>query len=379
MIKRLFAFLCVPGMLLLGGCDAGLMMPLSGEISDIELILTLGIDRLEDGHLEMTFAGGEESFMGPQDGSNEPIIFSTQAATLTMAAKSAGMMSDKNIFLGNVEQVLIGEELAKSGIEGCLDYLIRDVDMRPGTNLFVARGRARDIMGGAGSGDSVDNKLRATLKNSRQLSRWGSCSLADAGRQLFSNQFMVIPAVGVSDGEVTQEGYGVFSGQKLESWLSDEESIGYNLITNSSRDDVLEVRDLDGRLAALNVLSSKVKCVPLKNGGRVTAIDLEVELKLSLNEVQSRQGGFTQRQLDHLEEQARHVEEGRIMAAVDTAKAMNSDFLGFSRSIKKKYPLLWRRIEDDWGKMFPHLGVNIKIDTKLERTYELIGSAKVAR
>ena len=377
MKRRVYALGAALITLFLGGCDAGLMMPLSDEISDIELILTLGIDRLEDGRFEMTFAGGEPSFSGPQGGSNEPIIFSTQAATLTMAAKSAGMMSDKNIFLGNVEQVLIGERLAQSGIEGCIDYLIRDVDMRPGTGLFVVKGSSRELIGGAGSGDTVDNKLTASVQNSLQLSRSGNYSLADAGRQLFSNQLMVIPAVGIRDGEVTLEGYGVFKGQRLERWLADEESIGYNLISNYSRDDVLEVRDLDGALAALNVLSSKAKCTPQRTGDRVTAIEIELELRLSLNEVQSRQGGFTARQLEHLQEQASHVEEGRIRAAVDAAQAMNSDFLGFSRKVKSAYPILWQKLESNWGEIFPTLRVYIKVDSKLERTYELIGSAKV--
>ncbi len=379
MKKKIFLSLAALCLLFAGGCDAGFMMPLSGEISDIELILTLGIDRLDDGRVEMTFAGGEQSFSGPQGGSNEPIIFSTRASTLSMAAKSAGMMSDKNIFLGNVEQVLIGEKMARSGIEGCVDYLIRDVDMRPGTSLFVAKGSARELMGGAGSGDAVDDKLSATLMNSRQLSRSGSYSLADAGRQLFSNQLMVIPAVGVQEGEVTLEGYGVFKGQQLESWLPDEESIGYNLITNSSRDDVLEVKDLDGRLAALNVLSSKVKCKPLRSGESIVAVELELEVRLSLNEVQSRQGGFTKEQLEHLEEQARHVEEGRMRAATDASQAMNSDFLGIARSIEQKYPLLWRKIKGDWAELYPQLPIYINVDSKLERTYELIGSAKVAQ
>lgn len=73
------------------------------------------------------------------------------------------------LYFGHVGQLLLGEELARQGVEPALDYILRDVETRLDTALYLVRGgtagkaitaagedgSAADPAGGAGGGRRV--------------------------------------------------------------------------------------------------------------------------------------------------------------------------------------------------------------------------------
>jgi spore germination protein KC len=124
------------------------------EIEDVAYVVTLGVDRREDNRLLVTArmavvqavggAGGQKS-----SATGGPVSFglvTADAETMNKALYTLNGSSTRRLDLRHLRAVIIGEELARSGIEPLLMEFVRHPQAREAAVLILARGRAFDVM-----------------------------------------------------------------------------------------------------------------------------------------------------------------------------------------------------------------------------------------
>ena len=122
--------------LTLTGCRRGPgLLPYAREIEDMELMQTLGVDRAGEGQVEVTASSGSGD---PAEGA--ATVVSGQAGTISAAVLGMQGEGSSYLYFGHVGQLLLGEGLARQGVEPALDYILRDVETRLDTALYLVRG-----------------------------------------------------------------------------------------------------------------------------------------------------------------------------------------------------------------------------------------------
>ena len=164
MRRVLCALLAAALLLPLAGCRRGVAaLPRGREIEDMELMQTLGVDAAEAGQVAVTASSGAGD--GPDSGAT---VVNGSAATLSAAVLGLQSEGASYLYFGHVGQLLAGEELARRGLWPTLDYVLRDVEMRLDTALYLVRG-----------GEARTARLGDSLART-EGPRWGSGRLLSA-------------------------------------------------------------------------------------------------------------------------------------------------------------------------------------------------------
>ncbi|NLI38627.1 MAG: Ger(x)C family spore germination protein, partial [Clostridiaceae bacterium] len=120
-------FLMLP--LLLTGCWN------NRELTDLNIVAGLGLDRTDDGRIILTVQVAEpgaiqSSSSGSGGGGGEkskPVfVASNEGETVFDALRGMLAVVDKKLFLSAAQVLILGERLAQDGIEEVLDFFQRD-------------------------------------------------------------------------------------------------------------------------------------------------------------------------------------------------------------------------------------------------------------
>ena len=118
----------------LAGCSP---LPRAREMGDMALLRTMGVDWLETG-LSVTASTGPRA-RGLQAEGQSALVLSAESQSLSGACLAMQGQSDSYVFFGYVDQLLLGEELARHGVVSVLDYFARDVELGLGAQLWLVR------------------------------------------------------------------------------------------------------------------------------------------------------------------------------------------------------------------------------------------------
>ena len=194
-------------MLLLTGCRrySG-FLPYAREIEDMELIRTLGVDGAGETGVAITASGGTSQ--------EETEVVSGEAGTISAAVLELQGEGSSYLYFGHVTQLLLGEELARRGFMPSLDYVLRDVEMRLETALYVVRnGTAGQAIEAAADDGSATDRLEALADDAGLTANSMPRTVKDVLAELDRQGASFLPAVLADDG-LTAAGYGILKSRR---------------------------------------------------------------------------------------------------------------------------------------------------------------------
>ncbi len=362
------------------------------ELNEIAIGVAMGFDKSGDKYriTSQVVDPGEVAAKEGGTGHTPVITYHATADTLFEALRKMTTMSPRKIYSSHVRMVVIGEELARDGIERFLDFLTRDHELRADYFFVVAKGTtAENVLKTFTSLDKIPaNELFDSLKTSEKA--WAptsSVTLHDLISDLVSKgKHPVLTGLKVKGSQKTGEskenveridtptrlqysGLGVFKKDKLIGWLNEEESKGYNYVMGNVRSTVGDVRCPQGGKVVMEIIRSKVD-----RKGKVTngkpEVDVDIRLEANVGEVECRNLDLTQTStINELEEKSEQIIKEFIEKTIKKAqKKYKADIFGFGEAIRRADPHFWRTVEKTWDQEFVELPVNIKIDHKIRRT-----------
>lgn len=339
----------------LAGCEAPGFLPYARELEDMALIRTMGVDAAGEGAVEVTVSSGRQGGQG-----EEPVVLSGRSATISGACLEMQGEGSSYIYYGHVGQLLLGEDLAARGVKPALEYVIRDVEMRPGTQLYLVRGRGAGaaIRAAAGAGGSAADRLEAMEDDAGLLSHSMPVTAGDALERLERDGAAFVPAVREEAGTLEAVGYGILKEGWLAGWAEGEAAEGINLLMGRVDADVLELEE-----AALRVVGAKTAVGPIFEGERLTGLSLRCRVDANLAEVSG--GAGPEELLQALEE----VEQARIRAALDLSRALDADFLGLRGRACLAAPWRKKAVEEQWD--LPALTLEVRVEGRILRGYDV--------
>lgn len=361
MRRGLCALLAAALLLSLAGCRRDVAaLPRGREIEDMELMQTLGVDAAEAGQVAVTASSGAGD--GPDSGAT---VVNGSAATLSAAVLGLQSEGASYLYFGHVGQLLAGEELARRGLWPTLDYVLRDVEMRLDTALYLVRGgEAGAALEAAARDGSAAGRLEAMAEDAGLLSGSARRTVKDAITDLYAQGATFLPAVTAETG-LPAAGYGIVKDGALAAWAGEDAARGINLLLGSVEADVVELPLDGGGTAALRVVGASSSVRPVVEGGTLTGLSVicKVEANLAEGDLDLRD----EQAARALEEALARVEHDRAWAALSLARELDADYLGLLSRAALARP--WHKAALERAAL-AGLELELSVEAELRRGYD---------
>lgn len=378
MKKRILIYiLCLLLPLLLSGCWN------RREIDAISVVEAMGIDKLENGQISLTYqilrpSGVKgSSSSGEKGGGGKSVwVVTTTGETVFDAIRNASTQVDRRSYFAHNKVIVIGEESAKSGIAPLLDLATRDPELRELVYVFITKGKARDIIEAEHPQEKIPSKgIENLAKATRASSKVPQVVLVDILKNLVSKtNDPFIPGIELTErredetvGKIVElHETAIFKDDKLVGWFSPEETRGLLWILGEVKSGIIVVSSPgdESRNVALEIIRASSKVTPEMNEGKLT-VTVEVKEEGNLAEQMSQVDLNKPDAFKQLEEKQAAVIEEEIRAAINKAQKWGVDIFKFGEKYHRKFPSKWPELEENWDEEFPNIEVNIVVDAKL--------------
>ncbi|RNB85965.1 Ger(x)C family spore germination protein [Brevibacillus fluminis] len=362
------------------------------ELNELAIAVALAIDK--DGKdYKVSVQVVNPGAVAAKGGNNSylPVTFYQQSGgTIFEALRKMTSVSPRKIYLSHLRMLIISEELARNGIGKVLDLVLRDQEVRSDFYVVIAKEeqKAEDTLKILTTIEKIPAiKLFSSLEASQKA--WAPTSaitlfdlastLAEEGKQpvLTGLELRHLNKQGETRANIDSiqpittlaySGLGVFRRDKLIGWLNEEQSKGYNYITNQVKSTIGEIKCPKGGIMGLEVIRSqaKIKGKFVKGQPEIT---IQVRAEDNVGEVECKVDLMDPKVIAELEQSAEKQFEQLIMSTISSVqKKYQADIFGFGSALHRADPKAWKKIRKDWEtKYFPKLKVNIKADIHIRR------------
>lgn len=344
--------------LLLTGCSG---LPAAREMGDMALLRTLGVDAAAGG-VAVTGSTGPRA-RGIQSEGEPALTLSADRESLSSACLAMQGQSDSFVFFGYVDQLLVGEELAKRGVQPVLDYFARDSELGLGAQLWLVRGAAAREAVSSGGEEGIDKRLD-TLQHDSEM---GIASISRTAGEVYTDLLELgsafVPAVSPAGegGALTERGYAILSGDTLAGFLEGEEAKGLELLAGGPLADILDGELPGNRVSVKAVLASTGSGLEFR-GEHPSVLKLSCRIEARLSEYERRPDGG---ELERLRSELEARERERITKALDRLRSWGADCAGLGAKAAMARPAGWRAVQSDWPEWFARIPVEVTVQMKI--------------
>ncbi|MCA1029512.1 Ger(x)C family spore germination protein [Bacillus timonensis] len=277
-------------------------------------------------------------------------------------------------FYEHLQVIIISEDVAREGIIKPLDLFLRDHEMRRRTTVFIAPGKAKDILKVNPKVDDFASIYLSRLPNNavRSSRILHIADLGDISESLHGKIDFVIPRVIASKDEIKGAGSAVFKKDKLVGWLGEIDTIYVKWIRDNALGGLIVVESPKekGSQVALEIKKIKTKVRPyIENGEIKMKIDTNVDANLAEVNHKDFYNTFSEEYISEVEKIAEETSKERMAnTIVYVQKEFGTDIFYFHTMIKRYNPKEWEKVKDNWDELFPKMKTDITVNINIIMT-----------
>ncbi|AXM90150.1 Ger(x)C family spore germination protein [Anoxybacillus ayderensis G10] len=365
------------------------------ELTDLAFIIAVGIDK-RDGKYMSTFqivnpgnvAGATQRGGGS---AGLPVaLYTSTGDTLVEASRKASKQISRIPYYSHTNLVVIGEELAKEGIQQIFDAVERNPQFRPAANIIIARKQtAKQLLSVLTPIDKIPaNQIIKTLQFTKGLLgenvdiriREIIENFSLDGKEVVISSFRIAgdwqkgdeqdnvrtiePSARLRAAELA-----VFKNGKLVGWMKNEEARGVLWVLNKVKQTSVNIDWGESKEGlSYKVMRAQAKVTAkLKDGNPIISVFIKTEGDISETFVSI---DFTDpKQIIELEKKIQQEIKKEVKKAVHAAQKKKSDIFGFGEVVHRTYPEEWKEMKKMWhNKYFPKSEIHVKVDSFIRRT-----------
>lgn len=348
----------------------------SSELNDVAFIIGTGLDKISTTTFSVSAQMADPRDASGSDGkasdSKGYIVETADGVDLSAALGNLQNQLPRTVITGHRQAIVVGEQLARSGIGTCLDEVVRNNRNSLRTDLFIIKGgTAKQFLQNkyafetfsalaAGKQQNLLSTYETTLRDFlyNEMSEATSCTLPVIETYASEDEDHASPSFSLN-------GTALFNRNlQLVGYLNQEQSFLYLWGVNKLQHLTLtEPIDPSGNLISLdmNHLHSKIRIRSYK-GQRIAQITLSGKGRIIENHTK-----FNPSQLTDIEviQQRLNQQVAKNMHSliVDTQDKYQTDIFRFGEEFHQTYPSEWKRVRTNWPRNFPEL--KIEVSTRL--------------
>lgn len=347
------------------------------EIDGLGIILAMGID-----------SGGEDNYSVSvqmlnvdNEVSNSQIdskVFTSTGKTIMNALYSINKRIGKNLNYSHMQYLVIGDELARKGIDQVIDFSLRFNQVRPNIPMFVTKNKAKEILNTKVSTNVISafavRDLIDIQKNAGYAEITSSLDYVDSTHT--GSGDTVIGEIEIDNLKTNQNeknynlsGSAVFKKDKLVGYLSAEETRGLNWIKGNIRSGDIEIEYANSKIS-FDIKASSSKIYTYVNDNKNVNAKVEINVRSNISEMPSNINPNDKPQvLDKLEMKENKIIYSEVnMALYKTQKEFSADVFGFGSNLYARDYNKWSDIEKKWDEQFKNININVIVNSNIKQT-----------
>ena len=353
------------------------------ELNKIGIVSSISIDLNDNEYLVGAQVINVKS--KEDNNSSKVIVFEEKGKTIEEALRKITTKSNKKLFGGHLNKLVLSEKVAKKGIINITDMFQRLPEIKDEFNIVIAKNiEANKVIKIMTSpeiipADYVKNEINlayneSSLTYSSKLDEFISYYLkkyidpvitvikinnySNSGTKLENNETS-FPKTTIETDNIAYTYDG-----KLEGYLNSEETIGYNFIRNNVKKMVIPIKCDNNNYTSVSINKSKTKN-KIKKKNNEYSILLTINVDAAINEYNC-SNKIDEKELKRIEKLTNNIIKQKINKVIKMQKNVKSEFLGLKRYIYLEYP----NYNNEKYK------INIKVNTSISKKGELINSSK---
>jgi len=355
------------------------------EINDLAIVGLIGIDRSEDGDIELWInvnvpsrLGGAPGTAPAQGSSGSPVVtLSARGQTVVQAANRIQTQLPRRLFWAHARVILIGERLARENSRAAVDFLTRHRELRLNNYVLVVPDKPQDVMGRMVDIERLPSDYIREIERSRivpvsTVQTWVQQLASPGADPYLAVADSVDPPPGAPDGQrsgIEVNRAALFQRDRLVHYADFETSQGLMWLAGQPHHGVVTVTvpGVSGAISVVWLYSHTDRRVRVENG-RV-AVYVHVRIEGDVAEQQAALDLSDAGQLRRVEAQMAGAVKARMMQAVKLMKELKVDSAGIGEEIHRQQPAMWYRLHKDWQEeAFPSTKIVVSVDARVRRT-----------
>lgn len=364
---------------LMGGCAHKI------EMSQLGIVAGIGIDKTLEGYRMTAQVVNANVVAGNHPNSLPVFTISAEGTSIFEAYRRLNTLTSKVLYLPHLNVLVIDEEIANDGINVIMDFVLRNVQIRPNITLLVSKGvDSQEVLRVLAPGDNIPINQLDSLSNMCLV-----CTSREVNYDLYDVSGMinakganpVINAVSLlgydpqrgEDLENLLEDHSpiqlqiahlaAFKSDKFVGYLDDNEAQYYNLIVGNAKRFVITTKTEEGNLITFEARKSKTEIEPdldqqrFKINCEVNGVLMENDYPIDLSKP------------DNIKTLQRYLEatlkEDVFKVVQKTQQDLQSDILGVGSKIYQKDPKKWLAVQGYWDDLYPTLTPDIEVNVTI--------------
>ncbi|WP_282173185.1 Ger(x)C family spore germination protein [Cytobacillus firmus] len=361
------------------------------ELGEITVVTGMAVDKGEDGKYTLTVEGINATELNNRTASGyaPSIVYSAEGNSLAELTYRVNEGISRHLIYSHMRTLIIGEELAKEGIIDFIDFLERNREIRDDFNILIARGaKGSDVLKVTYQFQkSTSLKLHTQLDT--MMKDWGGdpgvrmndviTAWTAPGRQpvMAAVRIKGDPEAGASaenmmkvtpDALVVLDSLAIFKGDKLEGFLTLEDSRNYLWIQNKINKTSITVKCNESQYMGLRVYDTKTKVKGKLESGKAK-IDIKIRAEAYIDgthcndqfdkaKTYEENGEIAQKQINDM--------VGKTIEKVQ--QEYGTDIFGFGEVVLRQDYQEFKKVLKNWDEKFADADIDVDTTLIVRRT-----------
>lgn len=329
------------------------------EINDMAIVSSIGIDKDNKNDKYIVSAQIMNSKESENSEDSQITVYTKEGDTVHEALRNITLKSPRKLYGNHLSKIVLSEEVAKEGIDNILDTFNRVTEVRNEFIITIVKeDKASDVLKVLTTTESIPAEyVKLSLKIADKTSGLTYATKLDEFISLYLKKGIdpVVPVLKIDKKEkkgttinnitttnpiskIVIEDLAVTNKGKLETYLKNEEVIGYNFLRNQIQKMIIPVKcDDENNYASISILKNKTKNNTAKKDNKYI-INFNINSEAIITEYNCRKDLTDEKVIKELEKDTEKKIKRYIKKSLDKQKETKGKFLGLERLIYLDYP-----------------------------------------
>lgn len=329
------------------------------EINDMAIVSSIGIDKDNKNDKYIVSAQIMNSKESENSEDSQITVYTKEGDTVHEALRNITLKSPRKLYGNHLSKIVLSEEVAKEGIDNILDTFNRVTEVRNEFIITIVKeDKASDVLKVLTTTESIPAEyVKLSLKIADETSGLTYATKLDEFISLYLKKGIdpVVPVLKIDKKEkkgttinnitttnpiskIVIEDLAVTNKGKLETYLKNEEVIGYNFLRNQIQKMIIPVKcDDKNNYASIAILKNKTKSNTSKKDNKYI-INFDINSEAIITEYNCESNLKNEKVIEKLEKDTEKKINRYIKKSLDKQKETKGKFLGLERLIYLDYP-----------------------------------------
>lgn len=329
------------------------------EINDMAIVSSIGIDKDNKNDKYIVSAQIMNSKESEDSEDSQITVYTKEGDTVHEALRNITLKSPRKLYGNHLSKIVLSEEVAKEGIDNILDIFNRITEVRNEFIITIVKeDKASDVLKVLTTTESIPAEyVKLSLKIADKTSGLTYATKLDEFISLYLKKGIdpVVPVLKIDKKEkkgttinnitttnpiskIVIEDLAVTNKGKLETYLKNEEVIGYNFLRNQIQKMIIPVKcDDENNYASILILKNKTKSNTVKKDNEYI-INFNINSEAIITEYNCKKDLTDEKVIKRLEKDTEKKIKRYIKKSLNKQKETKGKFLGLERIIYLDYP-----------------------------------------